>query len=330
MNQNFVYLKSLARLGLYLAITAAVFFLLANLVFLFRTGDTSHSVMQNLTGKNYFDVHNDLVQSRLNVSIETRSFPDQPPGVILYQSIPAGSVINPHDKFYVVVNQPEPFLIMPRLVGYSVAAAKAQLERLTYRDNEEVYSLAIGSISSIPTNEVPPGTVIAQFPPENETVTRHDRAYLLVSAATGEENVTENLKGQNVVLVMESLNRIGKDYRLKFVEDKSLEEGQNGTVSDLVELSSGEIELKVHYNPPRFRYRNGFERVSVDLDEHGVCQGFQLDEQTGDRELFFVTKNHAADEQVDLLFYRQGAKRLQLFCGKALIYDKNFSPEDFS
>jgi beta-lactam-binding protein with PASTA domain len=328
------YIKNLIRLGVYLLLALALFFIAANLVFVFRTSEEKRIVIQDLTGKYYIDVHNDLMQSRLNVKLETKSIPEQPDGIVLHQSIPAGSLVEPRDRLNLVVNQIEPLITMPSLIGASLGSARLALDRLTY--NEEVYSLRIAAVSYVQDTEVPPETVILQFPPAHESVSPKEPVYLLVSSpaapasdqkpTTERDDPTANVKGQNISLAAEYLNRRGIDYRIKVIPRTP--DRPNGTVAGVGAGPSGSLILSVMYREPHYRYRNGFERVSFDLDEDGKCEAFLEAGPTDEKKRIFLTERHQEDEEIDLIFFRIGQKKLTVLCGEEQVYSKTFTPDD--
>ena len=326
MSDNFRYFKSISRLGIYFGLALGLFFLFAISIFYLRTRDSEKMIMPDLVGKYYTDVHNDLSQAQLRITILKKSYPERLPGVILYQSAPAGSAISAREKVYVVANQPEPLLAMPELVGNSLAAARAALSHITY--NEEVYSLEIGMVSNLPTKEVSAGTVLAQFPPGNEVVTGRQKVYLLVSANPDQPpEDPAKLKGQTVSMLQQFFNRTGQEYRLNKVERPQHPE-DNGLVFNVARNPAGVYLLDVYYREADVRWQNGYEEIEFDM-EKGDCRADQLLHGDSDAaQTFFLSRTHGEDEETRMIFYRLGDTKVKVRCGDSVIYSKSFAPDD--
>lgn len=325
---EFVFFTGIGRLLFYLIGAGALFFAGAVIVFVLRGRDNEKLVMPDLSGKYYVDVHNDLAQSQLRVTIVKKHYTDRTPGVILHQSIPAGAAVRPREKLYVVVNQPDPIVKMPNLVATPLATAKAALGRIPYDD--DVYALEIGAVSYVPAADVPTGTILAQFPPGGDNVSIRERVYLLVAGEPQALPKSEKeLTGQNVSVLSEFFHRQNQDYRITELKPPP-ERELAGTVYKVEKDAKGRMALGVYYKKPRNRYESGFEAVDVDLDEKGECRAEQFavgnDASEGGR-MFFKTAAHEDDEGVKLVFYRTGTSDLVVSCGGHLVYEKRFKPE---
>lgn len=328
---EFQFLTGVARLLLYFGLGLALFFGASVAVFVLRGEEVEYSPMPNVTGRYYVDVHDDLTRRmQLRVSITTRQYPDQNPGLILYQSAPPGRRIAPRDKIELVVNQPEPLLVMPDLNRSTLNNARASLSRLIA--NDRVYALTIGVVSEIETDEAPAGAVLSQFPAPGASVSPGERVYLLVAKSPAETPVTEESIdpwiGQNVTMLGELFARRGIDYRIVKIDPPPAPE-QNGVVH-AIRKQNGAYQLSVYFQAPERRYRFGYEQARVELEE-GECRAeVQPDSDAplaGDVQRIFVSKRHAEDEEVDLIFFRSGAVRLSVFCGEDRVFNKVYGPE---
>ncbi|MDH5657201.1 MAG: PASTA domain-containing protein [Spirochaetia bacterium] len=325
---QFRFFKNIARLAVYASVALSTFVIFTLLILSIGSSGGSKIVMQDLTGKYFTDVHNDLVQSQIRIQLIQKNYPDQLPGIILYQSVPAGSIISSREKLYLTVNQPVPILTMPSLVGSSLSSAKASLERIPSSTNQ-IYSLEIGMISRVPSGEFPPNTVLAQFPPAKTSITHYDKAYLLVTASEEDANQVSDismLKGQNIKIASEMLSRLNLDYRLELFEK---EQGtENGEIKDVIRGNDEFIKLQVYFTKQKYRYRNGYERISLELDGQGRCEVIQTPQITEEREHVYVTRKHKESEPVDLLFFREGATRFEVYCGDEMIFNKMYVPDN--
>ncbi|MCB1307453.1 MAG: PASTA domain-containing protein [Leptospiraceae bacterium] len=332
------FLTRLSRLVLYFSMALAVFFGLAVLIYVLRGEDSRAVPMPDLVGKYYVDVHNELNRLQLRVNVETRHFPDQSPGIILHQSVAVGENIEPREKLYLVVNQPDPLLQMPSLLQISEQRARAALEKITM--DEEVYHLEIGAISEIITDEFPADTVLAQFPPPNSRVTVDQKVYLLVTrqpAANTNQPVEFQLElaahpeqfiDQNVTIVTDYMNRNGIDYRIETVPEETGTE--NASISK-IEMNDNGVRLFVRYHQPTARFINGYELLELELDEAGQCVG-EIVPDEADRfdapRTIFQTMAHAPDEEIQVIFYRTGTNRVRFQCGGENVFDEVFSPDN--
>jgi len=324
-NENSGFFKGFSRLLIYSGIIFAFFFFFAIVIFSIRTGESEEMVMGDLMGKYYVDVHNELARSNLRIQIVKKNFPDRQAGLIMHQSIPAGATYHSRDKLTLVVNQSEPFLPMPALIGTSLSSAKATLSRIPSGD--EIYALEVAAVSYIPLDEVPVDTVISQFPPAGEELSVKDKVYLLVAATSRDksEMKVEELIGQNINMAQELLSIRGKDARIKTVEDQKSGIPTGRVLSAKIENNI--VYLDVSYQKPKYRYFSGFEKIDVKLDK-GECRAEQIIKKDEEPKLIYKSATHQDNEKVTIFLYRTGKNTVRVICGKDEIYDKTFSPDD--
>ncbi|MCB1326111.1 MAG: PASTA domain-containing protein [Spirochaetales bacterium] len=333
---RYLFLSGLTRFALYFAFSIAIFFGVSVLIFVLRGENPEQSAMPDFTGQHYVSIHNDLQRLQLRVSLVTRQYADQTPGIVLSQSIPAGQIIGPHEKLYLVVNQPEPLITMPQLMRMSEEAARASLSRITLE--ERVYALPIGAISEVINTQAPADTVLAQFPPAGTRVTASTRVYMLVSRRPSpdrpepEEQPLQEMIGQNVTILSEYLGRSGEDYRIVETREPATD-AELGTVYSL-RRAGNLVEVGVYYREPEVRYQTGYELLEVDLDEPGLCRGEVVDSAVPERDQewreIFRTTNHGEDETATVIFFRTGSERVRFSCGDSLVYEDDFEPDDLS
>lgn len=328
-----LFFKNFARLVVYTAMAGAFFFVMAVMVFSVRTRDPQRISMQELVGKYYIDVHNDLSRSRIRIHIKKRRFEDKPPGIILYQSLPAGATLRPGDSVTLTVNQPEPVIRVPELVESSLDAAESVLKRINYDD--EVYSLEIGAITHVPVENVPEGTIVAQFPAAGDLAIVQDRVFLLISTRPGKKDSKkvdqpEDLKGQNVSILNEFFRLTSGQYQITktVVPSDSL---PAGTVTGIEKKSDSSYGIEVAYEPPEVRFQSGYEKIQVRLPQANECQvvlspkpdatGFKQDQQ--------IYQKHSIQKpiDVDVVFFRRGSVSVKTTCDHIEVDRIDFYPD---
>ncbi len=241
-----------------------------------------------------------------------------------------------------VVNQPEPIIRMPDLLGTSLSTAKASLQRLTYQD--EIYPMQLGAVSYVPDSSVPANTVLMQFPPPDENVLIEERVYLLVSTRSEEEEgkttSMKDLQGQNITIVSRFFRQNNMDYRIRHVK-KPDQPWKSGQVYLIERKGNGPYLLDIYYKKPSARFQSGYELVDLSLAGEGSCQVELVPEEGSAKErgavsldpgdeVVFSTREHEEEEEVRVLFYRVGTVTLHGVCGTEEFYNKHLEPGDFS
>ncbi len=336
VSERIIFFENLGKMFFFSMVSAAIFISLAVLIFVIRSREPERISMPDIVGKYYVDVYNDLARTRLQLHISKLRFQDRPPGVILYQSIPAGAIAHPGDTLDLTINQPEPMVRMPDLMSTSVSTAESVIKRINYDD--EVYSLKIGAITRIHVEGIPPETVLAQFPASGDMISPLDRVYLLVSTRSrqlnngSEEDAQKSLNGQHISILNEYYIRRGIDYRIKKLEDAP-ERWQSGSIASVAAGKDGVQNVTVFYTKPLARYRQGLELIDMELDEDGECQ-VVVQEQGYDgsdvKRIVFSSKKHALDETVRVLYYRRGDSYVTGSCGEESVYSKKIKPDTLS
>ena len=145
----------------------------------------------------------------------------------------------------------------------------------------------------------------------------------------------EGWLGQNFSIASHYFHHKKIDYRIRrFILSKSKK--QNGQIHKISRTPQGTLLLDIYYHQESARRgRSGYERVQIELDEEGACiiESIALNQKNGiekERQHVFSTRKHKKDEEVEILFYRQGAARLEAKCDGEVLYKKNFYPKDMS
>ncbi len=338
---KYQFLTGVARLVFYFVVSMALFFGAAVLIFILRGSTARLNEMPDVTGKYYVDVHEDLTtRMQLRVRLEKRTFSDRPSGLVLYQSVAPGALIEPQEKVQLIVNQPDPLLTMPDLRRQSLLNAGAALERVT--GEERVYRLKLAAVSEVERSDVPSGTVLEQFPPPGRSVAPGESVYLLIARESAgpvsEENV-DAWVGQNITILSSYLNRRGIEYRVGEISAPP-EPDANGLVHAVHAPSSanGPYLLDVYYLEPEQRYGHGYESIEVELSDAGECRAERItpasDQESfvaldpdDESNLIFRSRHAANDESIRLIFYRSGVNTVRVACGDSVVYDRTFRPD---
>lgn len=347
--------KQSSYLALQLSLALGIFVAVATGIFVLRSKPERSFSMPYLINKNFIDVYDDLQRLGLRIKISRRSYKDLPIGLILSQSLTAGEIVQSNAYLALTINQPHPFLSMPNLLQSNLESALAVIKRIP--ENGRVYALEIGAISKLVTDKYPHNTIIAQFPPPKDTLNLNARVYLLVAlrpSAKAEEvsessllpiftsKKMDNQKwvGQNIGVASQYFYHRKIDYRIRHVKAPPHAD-KNGQIYAIKKVKPKTTKKKhkntfalpkylldVYYQKPETRYYSGYERVKIEFDEEGACFVRSIDLKNRiKQQVIFATQAHQEDEEVDILFYRQGAIELEGVCGSDKVYDRKFYPE---
>ena len=359
------FYKKASYLLLQLSLAAIVFAVAATGIFMLRSKPERSFRMPYLISKNFIDVYEDIQRLGLRIKISRRSYKDLPTGLILSQSLVAGEVVQSNDYLSLTVNQPQPFLRMPDLRQSNLENAVTVIKRIP--ENGRIYALKIGAINKLSTEEYPHNTVIDQFPPPGDSLRLNARVYLLVARRlaqkdekklkTPHDELLEKSKnstnrneiqeqkwvGQNVNIASQYFHHHNIDYRIRKIKAPSQAQ-KIGEIFSIEKISARKAKniygntsgnpmylLDVYYQEAEARYHNGYEKISIELDEEGSCvvRRVALNKKNHQRTIF-MTRSHKKDEIVKVLFYRQGPVSVEAICGNEVIYEKKFYPEDLS
>lgn len=325
------WIRLAVRYAVLFFLAGALFLVMALTVFSLRNESTGVWTMPNLSGSYYTDVHNELARMNLRVELDREYFPDRPQGVILTQSILPGETVRSRDKLILKVNGYRAILDMPDYRGAPFATVLSSLKQMAYEDY--VFSLRPGVVTYVYDENLPDGTVIEQFPPGGARVLPESSVDFLVSSKKAEvRRVFQNrkqlpvseLKNVRIDVVSGYLMKAGVDYQIVAVEP-TRDETKNGQVSDIV-FRNNRYELKVRYREPSDRFHEGFESITADVGPAQNCEAALVNpENQEDRRLVWTSPGVV--EELKLVFFRIGKRRLEISCGGEMVYSKTFTPE---
>lgn len=311
---------------------AAAFVLITVTIFLVRSEDPGSFALQDYRGQYYINVHNDLHRRRLRVQIEKRNFPDRPEGIILDQDVAPGTIVSPKQKLILVVNQHQPLLTVPDLVGTGRAGISAALQRIVIGD--QVYSLSMGSIARVFDDGVPDGTILAQSPLPGQKVDPDFPVDFLVATSNeygGKRVSPEELKNMPVDLAYEFMLRTGATFRIKEVKLPETPD-QQGRVAEARRISADEFELDVYFQEPSAAFASGYEMEEVAIPEEyrekETCSLYHYPE-TDPQSRKAIFRQKQSSDKATVVFFRRNTEVLELRCGSTVVSRKTLSP-DFS
>ncbi|MCB1164932.1 MAG: PASTA domain-containing protein [Leptospiraceae bacterium] len=326
------YLKNLLQTLFPVFVAAAVFVVIAVMVLLIRSEDPDSFALQDYRGQYYINVHNDLERRRLRVKLEKRNFPDRPEGIILDQDVRPGTIVEPRQNIRFVVNQHQPLLQVPDLVGTGKAGIAAALERIVVGD--QVYSLRPGTIAYVFDDGVPEGTILAQSPLAGEKVDPGFPVDFLVSTSVPYRGKTVNpaeLKDMPIDLAYELLLRTGATFEIEKILSPE-RPSQQGRVASVKPLGGDRFSLQVYYQKPSASFASGYEQAEVEIPEQyrdkEMCSLYHYPENDPQsRKAIFRQK--LSSEKETVVFFRRKTEILELRCGATVVSRQTLSP-DFS
>lgn len=298
---------------IFIATGITVFFLGAFLVVLLRTKNPSKIIMPDLIGKNYIEVHNELMRLRMKVKIDNKRFPDKNDGEILYQSITPGKSVEEGSKIYLTVNTGIDRVKVPDLKGQALSNAKSILEKLL--SGETYVNLQIGGITYVKAEPgQSPDTVIDQIPEAGKDITTREKVYLLVTEEKSATEVNpESWKNLPLPLVTEELNQRGLPWKVREIIASKFRH-ENGLVESAVKNPEGVFEIKVRYYPVLRRAESGYEKISYKPDSSQKYK-ITLEKISGEgRKPVLLQKDtsYKENEDLNLVFYRTGDVRVSI------------------
>lgn len=297
---------------LFFALGLFLFFVSAFIVVMIRTKGSSKMVMPDLIGQNYMEIHNELGRLRLKVRLEPKRFPDKNDGEILYQSIPAGKVLEAGSKLYLSVNAGVDRIIVPDLKGQQLVSARALLEKVNSGDT--YVNMEIGGITFVPVGEgQAPDTVIDQIPEAGKITTNREKIYLLVTESKSKDDSSSfNFENQPFPLVAYTMNRKSKPFQIKEILGTK-NPAQSGLIAKS-EKSGADHQFSVYFYEFDTKPVQSFEKLKFSPKESGeyTAKLFSIEEKEKPIKELFSKLTLKAGEEFLFIFYRRGNVRIDL------------------
>ncbi|PJE02398.1 MAG: hypothetical protein CK427_07945 [Leptospira sp.] len=290
---------------LFITLGLVVFFLGAFLVILVRTKNPHETTMPNLVGKNYTNVHNELLRLRLKVNLEEIRIPEKNEGEIISQSVSPGKSIEAGSHVYLTVNQGYDRVEIPNLVGQSLTRAKEILGKVL--SNEIYVPISIGGITYIEaSNEEASDSVIDQIPEAGKITNSGEKIYLLVTEPkTQKEKSDQSFLNQPAPFVIQALNRQKFPWRIQSFAETKLR-SESGLVQS-IQKDSNIANLIVNRAPKGNALQGGYEFVEWEVGDDGIYNIFLEDYETETKTLDLMISQPWKEGQImNFAFYRKG------------------------
>ncbi len=323
--------------------------------------------MPNFIHKNFINIYDELQRLELRPKLSTREFQDLPTGLILSQSLPPGKIAFAHDNIHFVINQPHPFLDMPDLRNTSLESAKSLLERLPGNGKVyplKLVSVANIVTSAFPNNSVIaqfplPGDkvnsnekvylLVALREETKENLQENKKIKSEINSEGSDTPGADKPKqketkgpqtflerkdwiGKNIAIASQYFHYNKIDYRIKKLIPPDNQNNEMGLIKSVEMGANGQWLLEVYYQEKENKLYSSFETAHITLDEKGSCV-VTLDflETKGldaiGQQIIFSTQRHKEDEELTLVFYRQGPVKVEGRCGGTRVYKKKFYPD---
>ncbi len=302
--------------GLFFFIGLVIFFLGAFLVVLLRTKNPSKIIMPDLIGKNYVEVHNELIRLGFKVQLQNKRFADKNDGSILYQSITPGKSTEQGSKITIVVNTGVDRVTIPDLRGQTLSNARSSLEKVL--SSETYVSIPLGGITYVEPKEGQlPETVVDQIPEPGKETTNREKVYLLVTEPKGQKPQTDEskeLKGKPVSFITERFKSKKLSWKISEIIPTKFK-NESGLLESAEKKSDSGYNLKVYHYPISQRVESGYEAISYKIDnpkEYKVVAEEERGKEKKQLELLQPT-SYSKDEELKLVFYRNGNSKVVIY-----------------
>jgi len=312
------YFKNAGRVLLYLALAAGIFFAAAIMILTLRGHRADVYPMPDVMDRYYVDVHNELTRIGLRVNLVKKSYPDITPGVVLYQSIPAGKKVGRLEKVTIYINHAEPLIKMPGLVGNTLDMARATLSQITFQD--VTYALEIAQVTEIFDESRPAGSIVSQYPLPEQPITVQQKVYLLVSSRTKPRE--KKFEGHMISILHEYFRETGQTYVISEIKNAPAIKDQGLVFKS--EKKEDTYFLSVYYRPSSVEGQVGLNLI--EFDGQGSCKiyrhGLEKKEEYG------LTLKEMG--RVRFLALRKGPAQYSADCDGRSVYQETFDVHDFS
>jgi len=285
----------------FLSLGVAIFFLGALSVVIVRTKSSAKVTMPSLVGKNYLQVHNELVRLRLKILIELSRIPEKNDGEILAQSVPPGKIIEVGSHVYLTVNQGFDRVEVPNLIGQTLERGRELLANVL---SGEIYvSMPLGGVTFVvPEEGESSGIIIDQIPEPGKITHSGEKVYLLVTESSQTLSSQQGYLNQPIPFVVRSLNRRKIPWKIVGFEPSKRRE-ESGLVSEFDPL----YRIKVKRAPQGSLLRSGYEFWEWEVPKSGVFYIELVQEGSDMSEKYIPPQDYKSGETFYLSFYRNGS-----------------------
>lgn len=312
-------LKKIIRISIIIFIGLSIYLFISTVVLIFLTKPDKETVVPYIVGKQFMSVYNSLLRKGLTPEIKFHDVYDIDNGIILNQHPDAGDIIPEGGKLNLVVSRSKVYVTVPDLTGLKLPFAINKLKNL--HSNNRTLSLAVGTISYIPSDKIKESIVIDHSPGADEEITPEIKVNLLVSAGETEQDMKmPPLKGQSIDLCFDLLLAKG----LKISEDIEITDRrwktgiiQSQKPGPYEDISKGNtVKLEVNYYPGKEHPFTSYERVTYTIpadQEAGLYEAYIEDNNPG---RIRFSRYMKPEWKIDFIFKRKGNARITIMRNK--------------
>jgi beta-lactam-binding protein with PASTA domain len=304
-----------------LVIYITLFLIVSTFMLVRLTQPAGKVAVPDVTGKQFTQVYNTLVQKELNPVLSFTDAVDIDPGLVLRQYPEAGKVVSKESRVKLVISRNQQKLEMPELTGEELVIARNKL--LTLNIGERKISLKTGIVSYVPSEKHAENIVIGQSPKAGELVTPNSSVNLLVSMGSNNPEMTmPDITNQHIDLTFDLLLSHGVNIiqQIETVDELN----QTGMILNQIPapgaaLNKGDtVTLTVaHFERDR-KYYNSYERVSFIVpgksDESPVLIEAWINDDLGKRVRYSNVIKPGEDAQ--FVFHRTGNAQIEIMKAK--------------
>lgn len=312
-----------------LIVLVTLFLFISYLILILRIKNYETHLMPELTGKNLLQIYNQIQKFDLRIELRKIYIPEKPNGMIVEQSILPGEIIKPKDKLVLIVNDYEPILKMPKLIGLSLENAQKILDSLPYEN--KIYKIPIAKIIYVYKKEISPNTVINQFPAENTKISLTEKIILIVSSESSDS--IENLKDLEIGPVSQYFIHQNQMYTITEII-KTNDNNLNGKIKE-IKKSNQIYEVSVYYNSSKkYSFFSDYELDKFKIKRDQKCEIYtsnkdleNVEDIKQEQKIWFSLENSLSERNIQLVFYRTGTMYVYLLCNDKIVDKEKYRPD---
>ena len=298
---------AIRNLLIVLGIFVVVFGIIASLVFFLVRKGPPEVTVPKITGEELVDGLLILQNKRLGALIDPRFFSDHAKNVIVEQNPDPGSVVREGKNVRLIVSKGPIVSIVEDYSGKTIAYVQNRFQEIFSFQNR---TLRIGEVTSV-TSDMPPGTIIGQYPPEGTPITDVESVDLIVSRGKeAQAFVLADYAGRNINEVMELLalrgilvGIVAEDVKNPIENDVIIsQEPAEGTVAG----RNDAVTFRVGYLPSEKEKEKLYARVlnfDVPADASDSLVRIVVKDKVGEREIYNARNNGGESVSVPFKSY---------------------------
>ncbi len=326
------FIRSNRKILALILIYFSIFIAASLLIIIIRIKPSKEVKVPSVTGETFLSVYNQLVRKELKPEIKFYDVMDMDDGIILSQYPPAGAPAKAGSRFRITVSRNNLKVEVPTLTGSELSIAKNKLKNLHV--SEKTVSLAIGTVTYIPSKDAAAQVVIMQSPRAGEKVKPDQKVNMLVSLGDSANlDVLPDLKGQSIDLANDFLSSSRVSISQKIVKADKKE--QSGIIISQTPAPGTKIDakttvtLEVGFYDVTDHFYTGYERIKMSVPksgDEGLYEAAVMDDIT--ERICFSAVQKGGDE-IEFVFFRTGNAKIMLMKDKKEIKKTTVNVDSF-